>query len=182
MVLSNNLEVNLLIPDQKWDPTRPNKDIGWCAEACIQMALNYYGVSYSQKQINKAGNPNHPDLYMSDIDTVFKRLHINYIAWKDSDKQIDEFIKWIKTMLDSKYPVICGVKIYPDENPRWYLDHFVLIAGYGKNGLLINTNISGQKFISYKKLISYSKGFSFENKYHQYYGRAITGIHTPKKF
>ena len=33
------VDVYLAIPDRAWDPTRPDKNVGWCAEACIQMAM-----------------------------------------------------------------------------------------------------------------------------------------------
>lgn len=172
-----NMIVNLKIENRNWDPDRPDKNVGWCAEACIQMALSFYGHEISQKKINRAGTPRHSDLYMDDIDEALKGLSITYISWNEKkQKDLEEFIEWIKSMLNSGYPVLCGVKIYPDEKPRWFLDHFVLVVGYNKKGFLINTNIKGQKLISYKQLSSFSNGFSFRNKHNRYYARAITGI------
>lgn len=167
--------INLNIANRNWDPARPDKSVGWCAEASIQMALSYYGRKLSQSSINKAGSPEHSDLYMDDIDIALKQLSIKYLPWDSNNRYLDDFLIWIKSMLDSHYPVICGVKIYPDEKPKWFLDHFVLIVGYSKKGLLVNTNINGQKLISYKQLTSLKNGFSFKNRHNRYFGRAITG-------
>lgn len=56
------VEVYLAIHDRAWDPTRPDKSVGWYAEACIQMAMAYYGAELSQAAVNRAGQPDHPDL------------------------------------------------------------------------------------------------------------------------
>lgn len=168
--------VNLNITDRDWDPKRPDKSVGWCAETSIQMALAFYGIEISQKSINKAGSPSHPDLYMDEIDVALDELSVKYISWKGKDKDLEDFLIWIKSMLDSHYPVLCGVKIYPDEKPRWFLDHFVLIVGYSKKGFLVNTNMKGQKLISYKQLTSINHGFSFKNRKNRYFARAITGL------
>ncbi|NLE02804.1 MAG: hypothetical protein GX640_23300, partial [Fibrobacter sp.] len=144
--------------------------------ACIQMALEYYGEKKTQKEINKAGNPEQPDLYMDDIDVALKKLSVKYHSWPLSNNNIEEFVDWIKLMLNQMYPVVCGVKIYPDEHPDWFLDHFVLIVGYNKNGFIVNTNIYGQKLISYKNLMFKKNGFSFCNEYRKYFARAITGV------
>ena len=62
--------IDLNIPNRDWDPQRPNKSVGWCAETCIQMALAYYGVEISQKSINRSGSPSHPDLSMDEMDVT----------------------------------------------------------------------------------------------------------------
>jgi hypothetical protein len=170
----NSIDLN--IPDRKWDPTRPNKNVGWCAEVCIQMAMAYYGFAVSQKCINKAGMPKHSDLYMDDIIVALKQLHVKYISWRLSDNNLHKYISWIKDMLSLRYPVICGVKIYPDENPQWFLDHFVLIVGYDETGFLVNTNMYGQKRISYRKITSGGNNISFKNKQHTYFAIAIIGV------
>jgi ABC-type bacteriocin/lantibiotic exporter with double-glycine peptidase domain len=171
-------EIDLNIPDREWDNTRPDKKVGWCAEACIQMALAFYGHHVSQSEINKAGKPEHSDLYMDDIDPALNQLSVRYIPWDSSNRNIDEFVSWIKEMLNLRYPVLCGVKTYPDKHPRWILDHFVLIVGYKENGFIVNTNMYGQKVISFRSIISSERGFSFKNKHKRYFARAITGIDT----
>lgn len=167
--------INLNIPNRDWDPNRPDTSVGWCAEACIQMAMAHFGENISQKRINEAGSPDHPDLYMDDIDTALEKLSVEYISWYGKNKSVDDFVSWVKSMLDSYHPVISGVKIYPTEKPNWFLDHFVLIVGYNSKGFLVNTNYQGQKLITYKQLNSCSRGFSFKNKHNRFYGRAITG-------
>ncbi len=176
---SDTMIVNLNIADRGWDPKRPDKGVGWCAETSIQMALAFYGVEISQKSINRAGSPSHSDIYMDEIDVALKELSIKYLPWKGKDKDLDDFFIWIRKMLDSHYPVLCGVKIYPDEKPNWFLDHFFLIVGYNKKGLLVNTNMKGQRLISYKQLSSLHHGFSFRNRKNRYFARAITGLKNP---
>lgn len=168
--------INLNIANRDWDPDRKDKSVGWCAEACIQMAMAYYKKAVSQKDINNAASPSHSDIYMDEIDIALEKLSVGYNAWHGKNKNIEDFVIWIKAMLNSYYPVISGVKIYPTEHPEWYLDHFVLIIGYNSKGLLVNTNIQGQQLICFEQLNSYSKGFSFKNKHHRFYARAITGI------
>ncbi|MFP4415756.1 MAG: C39 family peptidase [Chitinivibrionales bacterium] len=175
-VNKENMIVDLNIKDRDWDPKRPNKRVGWCAEACIQMAMGYYGVEITQKEVNKAGSPRHADLYMDDIDEALKNLSVHFVAWDYNIRNLDEFIVWIKSMLERGYPVISGVKIYPDKYRRWFLDHFVLVVGYSKEGLLINTNIKGQQLISYSQLKSYNRGFAIKNRHDRYYARAIIGL------
>jgi hypothetical protein len=170
--------VLLDIPDRAWDPTRPDLSVGWCAEACIQMALAYYGVDVSQFEINQAGNPDHPDLYAYEIDTALEALAIEYAVWDSENPSLDAFIRWIKAHLLAGHPVLCGVKIYPDEHPDWALDHFVLAVGFNQEGLILNTqlDLDGQVLVPTKQLQSRYPGYSFDSHWHEYFGRAITGI------
>ena len=57
--------ISLNIPDTGQEERRP--DSGWCGEAAIQMALSHYGMYVSQRTINRAGKPIHPDLYANEI-------------------------------------------------------------------------------------------------------------------
>lgn len=173
---SMKTEIYLNIPDREWDNTRPDRRVGWCAEACIQMAMAFYGHHISQSEINKAGKPEHSDLYMDDIDPALNQLSVRYITWNPSNSNIKMLVSWIKEMLDLRYPVLCGVKTYPDKHPRWFLDHFVLIVGYNDKGFIVNTNMYGQKEISFRRITSSKSGFSFKNKYNKYFARAITGV------
>lgn len=170
--------VLLDIPDRAWDPTRPDLSVGWCAEACIQMALAYYNLDLTQAEINRAGNPDHPDLYSYEIDHALEILGADVDVWDEGNPSLSEFIAWIKSHLLHGHPVLCGVKIYPDEHPSWSLDHFVLAVGYTDEGLTLNTqlDLDGQVLVSTEQLQSRYPGYSFDSRWHEYFGRAITGI------
>jgi hypothetical protein len=167
-------EVNLGIPDRWWDPG--HEDVGWCGETCIQMALGYYGREISQEEINKAaGSPS--DITEDNMDTALTNLGVPYLPWDINNHDVDQFIEWIKDELRRGRPVICGTKIYPDEHPDWYVDHFVLAVGFDSTGLLLNTqnDCDGQITVSYSQLTSRRPGYSFENDQHLYFGRSILG-------
>jgi hypothetical protein len=173
-------EVKLPIPDRAWDPQRADPSVGWCGEACIQMAMGYYGKEVSQHLINESGHPRHPDLYAGDIDKALGVLGVLGVSFSDFESTGDAaaFIDWIQRQLRLSHPVICGCKIYPDENPHWSLDHFVLVVGFDPQGLWLNTQVdlSGQVMVSYAQLQSRRKGYSFANRQHYYFGWAITRV------
>ena len=110
--------VNLAIPDGQWDPKRPDPSVGWCAETCIQMALGYYGQEVSQKRINEAGTPRHPDLYVYDVEKALNALRVSFLRFDESHSDLSAFIVWIQDNLRRSRPVICGCKLYPDEHPE----------------------------------------------------------------
>jgi hypothetical protein len=170
--------VNLVIPDRQWDPKRPDPSVGWCAETCIQMAIGYYGQEVSQKQINQAGAPRHPDLYAYDIDNALNALGVSFICFDESNSDLSAFIVWIRDNLRCGGPVICGCKLYPDEHPDWNLDHFVLVVGCNAEGLLLNTQLDmgGQLLVPYGRLASNRSRYSFKNRRERFFGRAITGL------
>lgn len=170
--------VNLGIPDRQWDPKRPDPSVGWCAETCIQMAIGYYGQEVSQKQINQAGAPRHPDLYVYDIDNALNALGVSFICFDESNSDLSAFIVWIQHNLRCGRPVICGCKLYPDEHPDWNLDHFVLVVGCNAEGLLLNTQLDmgGQLLVPYGRLASNRSRYSFKNRRERFFGRAITGL------
>ena len=169
--------VKLQIPDREWDPQRPDKSVGWCGEACIQMAMDYYGRQVTQETINESGQPRHPDLYAGDIDKALNNLGVSFTA-DESPPDVSDFIAWIQHQLREQHPVICGCKIYPDEHPHWNLDHFVLAVGFNSKGLWLNTqlDLSGQVLVPYSQLCSRRSGYSFANRGNYYFGRAIVGV------
>ncbi len=148
--------VNLHIPDRDEDDNAP--DEGWCGETCIQMALEYYGKRVSQKAINKAGHPAQPDLWEDDVPVALDALGVKYNLWDADNPDLEAFIAWVKSQLEAGYPAVVGVKIYPDEQPDWYVDHFVLAVGCGSQGLLVNTNNAGegQVWVPYEYLAATS--------------------------
>ncbi|HOW72195.1 MAG TPA: C39 family peptidase [Phycisphaerae bacterium] len=168
--------VDLGIPDRGWDPDRPDRTVGWCGETCIQMAMGFYGKEVSQVAINKAGRPAHPDLYENDIEKALESLSVAYVAWDRSNHDANACVAWIVEKLRRGYPLICGVKIYPDENPTWLVDHFVLAVGFSSQGLLVNTNTDGQERVPFAQLVSRHDGLSLRNHRDEYYIWAITGL------
>ncbi len=166
----------LQIADRGWDETRPDTSVGWCAEACIQMAMGYFGKEVTQEAINKAGKPASHDLHSEDIKTALDSLKVSYLSWDEGVSNIDSFACWVREQIREKHPVICGMKLYPDENPSWAYDHFALAVGFNKDGMTINTDLDGQMLLTYKQLSSANPTYSFQNNQHQYFARAITGL------
>jgi|GEM_PF-1165788 hypothetical protein len=170
--------VHLGIPDRAWDPGRPDLSVGWCAEACIQMALAYYGLNVTQAEINSAGDPDHPDLYAYEVDHTLGVLGTIVEVWDEDNSALSAFAEWIKNHLQRGHPVLLGVKIHPDEHPSWSLDHFVLAVGYTDGGLILNTqlDLDGQILVDYEQLQSRHPGYSFNSQWNEFFGRAILGI------
>lgn len=169
-------KVNLGIADRAWDPSAPAE--GWCGETCIQEALAYYGRELSQRAINQAAGGGRPDIIETTMDRALDTLGVNYTTWDDSNSDETQFVAWIQDALRQGHPVICGMKIYPDETPEWYVDHFVLAVGFDQTGLLLNTQLDcdGQVTVSYGQLASQHDGYAFQSRYHRYFGRIITGL------
>ena len=167
--------VDLGIADRAWNPG--HDDVGWCGETSIQMAMAYYGHEVSQDAINQAaGSPS--DITEDNMDVALVALGVTYEAWDDSINDVNRFIEWTKAQLRNGRPVICGTKIYPDENPEWYVDHLVLAVGFDTTGLLLNTQLDcdGQQLVSYGQLASMDEGYAFQNNRYHYFGRAIIGV------
>jgi len=169
--VSPEKEVRLDIPDAGQEKRAPEE--GWCGESAIQMALGYYGEYASQKAINRAGNPSHPDLNDDDIPTAMKGLGLEFKTW--DGKGLQPFLTWIRGELAAGHPVLLGVKIYPTEHPDWDLDHFVLAAGCTKDSLTLNTTWGRQETLSIAQLSSEKEGLSFANPHNSYFGYSITG-------
>jgi hypothetical protein len=162
----------LEIPDTGQEERRPES--GWCGEAAIQMAMSYYGAYASQKTINRAGKPVHPDLYANEVPAAMKTLGIEFMAWQGHG--LPAFLRWVQSELKAGHPVLLGVKIYPTAHPEWGLDHFVLGVGCTLESLTYNTTWKRQETRSLALLSSQEKGLSFANGSGRHYGLAITGI------
>lgn len=169
--------VQLAIPDRLQGPGAPPE--GWCAEACIQMALGHFKQDVSQKVINAAGRPAHPDLRDKEINIALDALQIDYDSWNRRTKDLPKFLAWIKANLAKGYPVLCGIKMYPDRHPDWSVDHYVLVVGYDEKGLRVNTNHKGvgQVLLDYEKLATPGGRYSFANNYNSYFGMALKALH-----
>ena len=169
--------VRLNIPARANAPGHPNE--GWCGETAIQEALLHYGAFVPQRLINKAGKPTTPDLYARDIPVALRALGLRY-RWWNNRGDVDTFIRWIQRQLRGGKPVLVGVKINPTEHPEWSLDHFVLVVGFDRTSLLLNTTWGRRERRSYADLKSTRKGFSFRNRFPRYYGLVIDGRQRPQ--
>jgi hypothetical protein len=166
--------ISLEIADTGQEPRRPAS--GWCGEAAIQMALSYYGAYASQQAINRAGKPEHPDLYSNEIPRAMRNVGLEFSAWKVDG--LEAFSKWIRSQLAEGHPVLLGVKIYPTAHPEWALDHFVLAVGCSEDALTLNTTWGRAETRPFARLSAEATGLSFANRYGTYFGYAITGLKT----
>ena len=169
---ANAKAVSLDIADTGQEQRRPAG--GWCGEAAIQMALSYYGAYASQQAINRAGKPEHPDLYAHEIPRAMRNMGLEYSAWKGDG--LEAFLKWIRSQLAEGHPALLGVKIYPTAHPEWALDHFVLAVGCTEEALTFNTTWGRKETKTFARLSTQDKGLSFANRYGTYFGYAITGM------
>jgi len=170
---TDDVAVVLAIAPRDHAPERP--DAGWCGETAIQQALLYYGAFVPQREINRAGNPRHPDLYWSDIPVALRRLGISYQKWT-KPVGVAQFIAWIRGHVRRGRPVFGGVKIYPTDHPRWGLDHFVLVVGYDDDALLMNSTWGHRVRRTDVQLTTAKNGFAFHNRSNRYYGFSIEGL------
>ncbi len=162
-------DVSLPIPARNQAAEAPPS--GWCGETAIQEGLLYLGVWAPQGLINKAGKPIHPDLYSPEIPVALSELGVRYTFYSRS-RGFDAFSQWVRTALDEGDPVLAGVKILPTEHPEWGLDHFVLVVGHGKSGLLVNTTWGTREWVG----DTHTKGLSLANAF---YGIRLGGLALP---
>jgi hypothetical protein len=129
-------ELVLPIPARSQAPESPPS--GWCGETAIQEGLLHLGLFVPQRAINRAGHPVHADLYATEIPGALDALHVKYTSYPGA-RGYEPFKAWAIKSLAAGHPVLAGVKLVPSEHPSWGLDHFVLVVGHGKRGLLVNT-------------------------------------------
>ena len=169
--------VVLPIPDREQDARSPPS--GWCGETAIQEGLLHLGGWASQAAIHRAGKPVHPDLYSNEIPIALAALGVQYSFYvpkkneKKEKKGYAAYAQWVRDAIDQGDPVLAGVKLVPTEHPSWGLDHFVLVVGYGKRGLLVNTTWGRKEWVSDVA----TNGLSFENAF---YGLRLRGSSPPK--
>jgi hypothetical protein len=166
------------IPARDQAPQRPPS--GWCAETAIQEAMLFFGAYAPQQDINRAGQPRNPDLYWDDVPVALSELGLTAVRWSGDGGQAD-FTRWVSDGLAAGHPVIAGVKIYPTEQPRWGLDHIVLIVGVEDDGaMLINTTWGYRLRRSTEQLAATDKGISLANRYDRQFAYAIEGFSQPE--
>jgi hypothetical protein len=135
----------LPIPDRPQDAASPST--GWCGETAIQEAMLHVGMWASQRRINAAGKPAHPDLYSNEIPAALAALGVPFTAYSPKTRGFAALHAWMGEAIDHGEPVFAGVKLLPSEHPEWGLDHFVLVVGHGPRGLLVNTTWDSQRWV-----------------------------------
>lgn len=167
------------VADRPHAPEAPPE--GWCGENTIQQALLHHGGYVSQRAINRAGEPRHPDLYWGDLPRALRAVGLSFETWSGSSKpqRYDAFIAWIEAHLRQGHPLITGVKLHPTEHPRWGLDHIVLVVGSersfsGHLGLDINTTWNSRVRRTRSELTS-RRGMSLHNRHGTFHAFAILG-------
>lgn len=156
----------LPIPARAQAPEAPSA--GWCGETAIQEGLLHLGVWAPQRLINKAGRPVHPDLYASEIPVALSELGVRYTLYSGG-RGFEAYGRWVRSALEAGDPVLAGVKILPTEHPEWGLDHFVLVVGHGRKGLLVNTTWGSRRWVG----DTTTPGLSFKNAF---YGLRLVGV------
>lgn len=151
--------VSLPIPDRPQDAKSPPS--GWCGETAIQEGLLHLGMWASQRRINAAGKPAHPDLYSTEIAGALAALGVETTVYSPKKRGFEAYAAWVADAIDHGDPVFAGVKLVPSEHPEWGLDHFVLVVGHGDQGLLVNTTWNRQLWANAKT----TEGISFQNAF-----------------
>jgi ABC-type bacteriocin/lantibiotic exporter with double-glycine peptidase domain len=148
-------------PDTYWEVPE-----GSCGEACLWSVSQFFKINISQKEINAIVNPPNRGIHSGEILKILKKLKIPFtnISSTVSDPNFflkDKIIKNIK----AGNPVLLGVKIYPDENPKWVCDHFILVVGFNKETkeLIFNSNEERDR-ITQSKLLNKKDGYSILHK------------------
>lgn len=121
---------------------------GWCGETAIQEALLHLGIWAPQSSINRAGKPTHPDLYSPDMPVALDAFGVQYTWFAGRGRGYAAFAAFAREAVDAGDPVLAGVKLLPTQHPEWGLDHFVLVVGHGRRGLLVNTTWGRREWIA----------------------------------
>lgn len=148
-------------PDTYWEIPE-----GSCGEACIWSISQFFKINISQKEINAIVNPPNRGIHSGEILKILKKLKIPFtnISSTVSDPSLFLKEKIIKN-IQAGNPVLLGVKIYPDENPKWVCDHFILIVGFNSETkeLIFNSNEERDR-ITQSKLLNKKDGYSILHK------------------
>ena len=151
---------NLSPPKQYWEVNG-----GSCGEACVFSITEYLEQNISQKKINQLATKQNRGMYSNELIEVLKKLNIKFKNISFNSSKRTQFIDKIINKLNSGNPIILGVKIYPDENPKWVCDHFILLVGYNKttNELIYNSNDNRERILI-KKILNKENGYSLVHK------------------
>jgi hypothetical protein len=164
-------EATLALPIAARAQAADSPRAGWCGETAIQEGLLHLGGWAPQRIIHQAGKPLHPDLYSQDIPIALTELGVRYSVYTQRSG-FEPYARWVRGALEQGDPVLAGVKILPTEHPEWGLDHFVLVVGYGTNGLLVNTTWGSRRWVGDTS----TPGLSLKNAF---YAIRLLGLSLP---
>lgn len=139
---------------------------GSCGEACIWSISQFFKINISQKEINAIVNPPNRGIHSGEILKILKKLEIPFTNISSTVSSPSLFLKEkIIKSIQAGNPVLLGVKIYPDENPKWVCDHFILIVGFNSETkeLIFNSNEERNR-ITQSKLLNKKDGYSILHK------------------
>jgi hypothetical protein len=139
---------------------------GSCGEACLWSVLRNRNIRVSQEAINRTGGNPGRGLHSGELFTVLKRYRIRYRKIPGRVTSYQHYLeKRILAALVKGSPLLIGVKIYPDVNPQWACDHFILAVGYNKKRQELIYNSFNRRYrIKYTKLLNREKGYSLVSK------------------
>jgi len=161
-------EADLVLPIPARSQAPESPPAGWCGETAIQEGLLYFGRSVPQSVINRAGHPVHPDLYATEIPNALRELGVKFTPYAGG-RGYEGFRRWVEQALAAGHPVLAGVKLVPSAHPEWGLDHFVLVVGHGRKGLLVNTTWGYRAWVAEDG----ASGLSLKNAF---YGYRLDGL------
>jgi len=143
---------------------------GYCGETAIQEGLLLLGVYAAQTHVNRLGRPVHPDLYSNELPVALRALGVRFTAFPGGG--YTAFVAFAREALAQGRPVVAGVKILPTAHPEWGLDHFVLVVGEGRDGLLVDTTWGTREETNAAR----TRGISLAGAG---YGLRLDGVDTP---
>ena len=164
--------VSLAITDTGQEKRRPES--GWCGEAAIQMALAYYGGYASQQAINRAGKPEHPDLYEQEIPTAIRNVGLEVFALER--RRPGGLLEVDTKRACRRPPRFRRGEDLSHRASRVALDHFMLAVGCTEDALTYNTTWGRPQTKTFAQLSTQDRGIAFANRFDTYCGHAITGM------
>jgi len=146
---------------------------GSCGEAVLWTICQHFGKNLSQEAINKIGGDPKRGLHGNEVIAVLDSLKVPYKHKKKAETWVST-IDTLKNAIISGNPIILGVKIYPDRDPGWSCDHFILLTGTNtKSNLFYYNSFDYMGTILFVKLTNTDDGYSLVNSYNSLYAIEI---------
>ena len=150
---------------------------GNCGEAVLWTICQYFGKQLSQQQINSIGGNPGRGLHGGEVVMVLDSLKIPFNELEKADTW-ENTVDTLRNIIMRGNPIIVGVKLYPDNHPEWFCDHFILFTGTNTlNKVFYYNSINNSYSISYAKLCDTSNGPSLVNKYNALFALEILLTH-----